>query len=199
VIIGVVGMVAVILLLGIPAAKAKVQRANCADHLATAAIALREFTTDHANAFPWRVSTNKGGSMEYGSSAYPHWLTLKDGLASPEDFVSSVVICPADKRRGADKWADMSNSNLSYFISLDAADDRPEMVLAGDRNLTLNGAEVVPGLATLGNDQTLSWNRDLHGGRGNLLFADGHVAWFSRLRLTSNHLSTNLINRLAVP
>lgn len=179
---------------GLPAAKAKVARINCYNYLRSIGVACRLWATDNGDRFPPRVSTNEGGSMEYGSSAYDHWYVARNELGTPR-----VLLCPQDTRSWATNFASARNTNLSYFISLDATEYRSEMILAGDRNLTLDGAQTAPGLVALTNGQTLSWDQELHGGRGNLLFTDGRAVSVSRLWLTTNHLATNLVNRLAVP
>jgi len=194
VIIGVLGMVAVILYSAPRFLSSRAERIACRILLHDFGYICREFATNNGGLFPTMVSTNEGGSLEYGAVAYRHWAARKDMIGTPK-----LLACPRDTRICSSNWAGVKNTNLSYFVSLDATPSRPDMILSGDRNLVLDGAEATPGLVTLSTGQTLSWNRDLHGGRGNLLFADGHVAWFSRLRLTSNHLSTNLVNRLAVP
>jgi prepilin-type processing-associated H-X9-DG protein len=179
---------------GLPVAKARVKRIVCYNQLRSLGVANRLFATDSEGRFPASISTNEGGSLECGPSASAYWFTLRNEIGT-----TRIFICPADHRSEAASWRVLSDTNLSYFASLDAAFEPGHMVLSGDRNLVLNGTEATPGFLTLTNDQTLSWSRALHRAGGNLLFVDGRAEWTQALRLTSNHLSTNLINRLAVP
>ena len=87
----------------------------------------------------------------------------------------------------------LSDSNISYFVGLDASESFPQMFLTGDRNLATNGVPVTPGLLTVKSNDTLSWTKELHNGQGNVGVADGSVQMES-----SSGMGTNVF-RLAVP
>jgi len=59
------------------------------------------------------------------------------------------LVCPADKRKPATNFPSLTIQNVSYFLGLDADESRPQMTLAGDRNLTTNGVPVGPGLVEI--------------------------------------------------
>jgi prepilin-type processing-associated H-X9-DG protein len=121
------------------------------------------------------------------------------------------VLCPQDERPTGSipsnfintppaSTAAFNNGTVSYFVGLDADETRPNMLLGGDRNLLMNGVEVVPGMAVFGTKTAPGWSAKMHNGKGNILFADGSVQ-----RTTPSSLQTFLINtgtnvnRLAVP
>ena len=90
----------------------------------------------------------------------------------------------------------LSNSNLSYFIGLDAQDTNPQMFLIGDRNLT-NGPLPPNRILTLNTNFPVGWTRELHRYRGNIGLADGSVQQFSGSALSTACQSST--NRLAFP
>jgi len=74
----------------------------------------------------------------------------------------------------------LSDTNISYFLSLDAARALTNAILAGDRNLEVAGAAVKPRLLALTTNMSVGWSAEMHSKvsgqpRGNLLFVDGHV------------------------
>jgi prepilin-type processing-associated H-X9-DG protein len=98
-------------------------------------------------------------------------------LANP-----GVLVCPADTRFAATNFAALQNSNLSYFVGLNAELGKPTSILAGDRNLT-NDWGGATSLLYLGPNNPLRWTRELHQFKGNLLFADGHVEEWNNAKL----------------
>ncbi|HXC97873.1 MAG TPA: H-X9-DG-CTERM domain-containing protein [Verrucomicrobiae bacterium] len=131
---------------------------------------------------------------------------MSNELASPK-----ILLCPYDDRQLApaivlanggtvSDFANLSNSNISYFIELDADETSPAMLLSGDRNLVTNGADVVPGLVVLGTNSAMGWSAKMHNGKGNILLADGSVQRTtpSSLQTLLSNTGTNM-NRLAVP
>jgi prepilin-type processing-associated H-X9-DG protein len=66
------------------------------------------------------------------------------------------------------------NTNLSYFVGVNANPDKPGTILAGDRNLGTNSM-ANPTIMGIGAGSRLHWTFEMHQYRGNVLFADGHV------------------------
>jgi hypothetical protein len=67
-----------------------------------------------------------------------------------------------------------SNSNLSYFVGLDADDAKLERLLSGDRNVT--GGMLSNGfLRLLKTNTPAGWTPEMHKGVGNVALADGGV------------------------
>jgi hypothetical protein len=194
VIIGVLGILLLLLLVQ-PFPTEKALRSNCYNNLRQIGVSFRLFAVDNREVFPPGVSTNQGGSREYGAAAYAHWVPARNELGTP-----SVLICPTDDRLAATNFFRVRDTNVSYFVNLDAATSRPDMILSGERNLTLNGAKTMPGLVSLTDGQTLSWDRRLHRTRGHLLYVNGSVAWVTNLLINSPDSGVvHLTNRLAVP
>jgi hypothetical protein len=90
-------------------------------------------------------------------------------------------------------------SNVSYFVSLDAQERFPQMILSGDRNLGSNGVAAIPGLYTLSPTATNGWTKAMHNQCGNLGLADGSVQQASSTRLQQIVQESPQTNRLAIP
>jgi len=102
---------------------------------------------------------------------------------------------------GVTNHSSPSDKNISYFLNVDLSrNNSSARILAGDRNLQANGQPVKPGLFILTTNLDMNWTRELHGGRGNLAFADGHVESIKPNRLNEIVQRRNpASNRLAVP
>lgn len=194
VVVAVVAIVAVMLLGRMSVQRRPATIIGCVNNLKQVGLATRIFATDNDDRFPARLSTNEGGSLEYGAQAFAHFMVMSNELSTP-----SILVCAKDSRLAATDFVTFGNSNLSYFVSLDAGELEPSMVLSGHRNLTVNGRAVPPGLVTLSNGHAVAWTSALHSTNSALLYADGSVMLRRALIVATNHLSTNLINRLAVP
>ena len=103
----------------------------------------------------------------------------------------SHMVCPQDTRTPASDWKTLKTTNISYFLSANAAFNDPSNILAGDRNVSISAQETFTWNSTLG----------LHGDHGNLVFADGHVERdVSSIRLDRLfHQGRNPTNGLLVP
>jgi prepilin-type processing-associated H-X9-DG protein len=113
---------------------------------------------------------------------------------SNEMSTPHVLICPADKRvRAGGLGAVFSNTNLSYFVGLDAVETYPSMFLCGDRNI-INGLPVENGILVLATNRPFSWTPELHNGQVNVGLADGSVHQF-----VSGRLIGGTGERLAMP
>src|SRR6476660_8803020 len=96
-------------------AKAKMapHRINCISSLKQIGLAMRMFSYDHGDRFPWAVPKAEGGSLEYADSTevFRHFLALSNELTTPK-----VLACSSDEQRlKTDNWVSFSNTNLSYF------------------------------------------------------------------------------------
>ena len=176
--------------------KIKDQSVCCNCNLKQVGLAFRMWSDDN-NGYPMRVSTNKHGSLEYvaGGNVFPHYQCVSNELTDPK-----LLICPADSRIPAINFADLANTNISYFVGLDADETMPQMLLAGDRNLTINGVPVSTGLVVIKSTDTIGWDQTMHRGRGNVTLADGSVQGYTSLgaQRTVSQISTNIM-RLAFP
>jgi prepilin-type processing-associated H-X9-DG protein len=197
VILAVVAILAALLLPALAKAKAKAQRINCVNNLKQDGLAFRMWSDDNGDKYPPRVSTTKGGSMEYvaGGNAFRHFLCMSNELSTPK-----ILACPSDTRKPAQNFSGLKNANVSYFVGVDARETMPQMFLTGDRNLVINDVPIETGLATVKSSDTLSWTQELHQGQGNVGLADGSVqqATAAHLQQMNRHTGTNAY-RLAVP
>jgi prepilin-type N-terminal cleavage/methylation domain-containing protein/prepilin-type processing-associated H-X9-DG protein len=198
--LAVVAVVAVLMALLIPfltKSKADAERIHCNNYLKQIGIASRLFAGDHGERYSPQVSTNQGGSKEFvtSSSAFEHFKCMSNELSTPY-----ILACPNDTRRPVTNFLKLSNSNVSYFMSVDANELLPQMFLAGDRNLIVDHKPAGPGLVSLTDTNTLTWADTIHYGRGNIGLADGSVRILAQSNLIDilKYTGTNL-NRLAVP
>jgi len=70
---------------------------------------------------------------------------------SNELTTPKILVCPADKEKvpATSFGAGFSDTNSSYFVSLDASETYPQTFLTGDRNLAVAGKAAQPGTLVL--------------------------------------------------
>jgi prepilin-type N-terminal cleavage/methylation domain-containing protein len=194
VVLAVLGVLVLLLLPALARAKSKAQRISCVSHLKNIGLAYRIFATDCGGFYPFQISTNgtaatnrppvsDWGTREFAqdpASAWRHFAALSNELSLPR-----IVQCPADKQRVATRnWAEFTNNRfLSYTVGLSASEDRPQTILAGDRNLIINGASVTNSLVSFRTNANVVWDQGIHVNAGNLLLGDGSVQQVSSGRL----------------
>jgi prepilin-type processing-associated H-X9-DG protein/prepilin-type N-terminal cleavage/methylation domain-containing protein len=212
----------------------KAKQARCAFNLREINQSLDAWAQTHERKFPMQVSTNIGGTMELilGGETYVHFLTLTNSALKFERRVDESyfqdgtnfqrintytnygieprsLICPADSRsdwRYKYSMSEIVDTNISYFLGLNATKDNSKSILAGDRNLQIDDSAAKSGLSFVGANSSVSWTKELHFSksasdlRGNILFADGHVEFLKPKNLNSAFHEGNLAaNRLAIP
>ena len=164
--------------------KRKAQRIACISNLKEMGMAFRLWEGDHSDKYPMSVLVTNSGAMEWAAAGKAHvwWQTMSNQLVSP-----GVLWCPADaKAAPASSFATgFGDANISYFISLDADETYPQMIMAGDDNLLANGKPVQPGILNLWTNTTLAWANDRHRGVGNLGMADGSAQQVTSASLNS--------------
>lgn len=173
------------------------KRIACTNNLKQVGLSFGMFDTDHSDAFSMIVSTNKGGPKEFTEAAelFRHFQSMSNELSTPK-----VLVCPADTRKPAASFTNLSNLNISYFVGMDSRESFPQMLLAGDRNLTLNGVQVPPGLLVLTTNSVLGWSTTMHNGSGNTTLGDGSVQPFTSARLQQQVSVMDVAtNRLLIP
>jgi competence protein ComGC len=172
---------------------------GCRDNLRVIGVAFRLWP-DNVEVYPALTSTNRGGTMELADrgQVFIHFRAMSNELADVK-----YLVCPADREKviAPGFGNDLSDTNVSYFVGLDATVDDPTSFLVGDRNLaTTNSQRLPPGLFVMGTNSLLTWTGDFHRGRGNIGSADGSVQFLDRAGLlTAIRESRLATNRLAIP
>lgn len=143
---------------------------NCASMLKQVSLASRMWSNDNSDRFPWQVSTNEGGTLEFAESpeVFRHFDVMSNELSSPK-----VLVCPRDTERlRASRFGPpLANSNLSYFVGIEASETKPQSILTGDRNLiggVTNGA-----LLIFLSNSLPRWEASIHTNQGNIALGDG--------------------------
>ena len=194
VVLAVLGFLVLLLLPALARAKAKAQRISCVSHLKNIGMAYRIFATDCGGFYPFQISTNgtvainRPSDRDFGTrefaqdpaSAWRHFAALSNELSLPR-----IVQCPSDTQRVATRnWAEFTNNRfLSYTVGLSASEEQPQTILAGDRNLVINGASVTNALVSFRTNANVVWDQRIHVDAGNLLLGDGSVQQVSSGRL----------------
>ena len=143
----------------------------------------------------------KGGTREYldTSETFRHFQILSNELASPK-----VLSCPADVRIPAQNFAALANTNVSYFVGLDAEETRPIMLLSGDRNLSIAKSPDQAGTGEqkwiiMTPNSTATWGQGQHYPDGNIVLADGSVLSTTPPQLQTLVGNSRYTNRIAFP
>ena len=179
VVISIIAILAALLLPALGKAKMQAKRANCVNNLQQIGVAFHSFAHDHNGKFPMHVTTSDGGTLASAlgtngvpaeiAPAYRHLQALSNELVTPK-----ILICPADERTAAEKFAKLQNENVSYLVAVNAPLGKSTAVLSGDRNIV---AATATGILQTSTDENphVRWTDEIHHAQGNLLFADGHV------------------------
>ena len=218
-------VLAILILLLFPAHtgnKLSAKHINCINNLKEVGLAFRQWANDHNGKLPTEVSVTNGGAMEavIAGNVAAVYQVMSNELSTPK-----ILFCPADKRKiqavtfdrtaTAKGWNKvtpfLNNSNVSYFVGLDARFSTPEMFLSGDDNLLVggkaniqygafDGVAVKPGVLSLWTNTPAAWSDERHGRRGYVCLTDGSVQSFSSGKLAAALRNTgSATNRLAFP
>ena len=198
VIVGLVVIVVVVLIPGMVHIKSRARREQCAENLKRVGLAFKQWSLDSMDAFVMQYPERQGGSMESATNGQV-FRTFQ--VMSNELFTPTILICPADSRPAATSFTEgFSNTNISYFVGVDATDTDPQMFLVGDRNLT-NGLSLTSRILTVATNSAVGWTRELHNRFGHVGLADGSVQYFGQKQLRQGllQMGSHGTNRLALP
>ena len=170
-------VIAVLLAMVLPAlrpAVKKTKRINCVNLLKQVGLSYYIWANDHDDKFPMSVSVANGGSMEpaQAGDAASTFLVMSNELSSPK-----ILVCLSDTNRVASFsfGQGLNNSNISYFVGLDASKEKPQTILSGDDNFAVGGVPVKSGLLELSTNAPVVWTAARHNLYGNIGFTDGSV------------------------
>lgn len=175
VVIAVIALLASLVLPALAHAKEKGRRIKCTANLKQIVLAMHAFSFDF-EVYPWRLAPSDGGSQTMTQAA-KSFQAMRDYLVTP-----AVLVCPSDQRPSIDNIFSVRNTNISYFVGIEAYEDQPSILIAGDRNITggLNRRNCpvaqVNGVATeFSNTQIpqAGWSRIMHDRSGNIALGDG--------------------------
>ncbi len=171
-------------------------RISCTSNLKQIGLGFKTWSFDREGRFPWQVLTNQARDIrpEAATNVYLQFLTMSNELSTPY-----ILHCPADAQRTiARNFGELSDTNVSYFVGLDADDSTPQMFLTGDRNIT-NGLAITNRVLFLTPRLPAGWTPELHPRQGNIALADGSVQQFSSSHLTEAVTNASAGNRLLMP
>lgn len=199
-ILAVIALFVALLASAVGRAKAKSIRMCCVNDLKQVGIAFRTWAYDHNNEYPMAVSETNGGSMDFtaGPNVFRHFQVMSNEVSTPK-----ILLCPTEwdgpHTYATNGWSSFSNSNLSYFIGVDARETNAMMLLSGDRNIT-DGTALKNGLLELTTNNPASWTREMHKKIGNVLLVDGSVQQDNSAWLQTNIANSGVAtNRLQMP
>lgn len=156
-------------------AERKAARISCISNLKGIGLAFRIWANDNNDLYPTSPD-HKDGTLRkevLEGGVFRVFQTVYSNMGIP----TFQVICPSDQRLPdtngySTNWNLIKNTNVSYFASLDAADSKPNMLLAGDRNIAIEG-KLLSGAVALGTNSPVQWTSEVHRKNGNAAMADG--------------------------
>lgn len=122
-------VLAAIILPGLYTPHVHAYRIQCVNNLKQVGLATRVWAGDHDDKYPTAVSLPNGGALELmtGPNAWKNFQVMSNELSTPK-----VLLCPKETDRDrflATNFALLNNSNLSFFVGVDATETNAQMLL----------------------------------------------------------------------
>ena len=179
--LAVVAFVAFLLVYQFSSANRRAPRIGCVSNLKNIGLSFRIFATDNGDQFPPAVIVTNEIALT-SIRALEVFRFMSNELSTP-----GILHCYSDVKRKPStepSFKRLTSKNISYFASLSASETNPAAILAGDRNIVINGKPVTSLLTLTTNlASTLSFSKEMHVEQGNICMADGSVQQMSSSRL----------------
>lgn len=166
VLLGVIALLGAVFVPGVVKAREQARRIDCSNNLKQVGLAFRLWA-DTAPEFVMATPTNYGGTLEVANDVWRTFLVMSNELSVP-----GVLVCPSDSRRPASSWSMLANSNVSYFVCLNADETMPSILLTGDRNIS-SRKPLENRLLNISSNDVVGWTDAMHGHCGNIGLSDG--------------------------
>ncbi len=201
VVIAIIGILASMLLPALAKAKGQAYRIACVSNLRQVGLGFRLWSGDNEDRYPWQSSPADGGTRGV-NVAWVHFAAISNEVS----YNPRIFHCRSDTTRDTaylfggtspESFTTMQNRALSFFVGTDATEDRPNLHIAGDRNILGQenqhcAAADITGVTWLSwpppPGATVQWDSSIHNNTGNMAMGDGSVQQISSRRLGS-HLS----------
>ncbi len=175
-----------------PEAQARLVRTRCTSNLKQIGLAFRIWSNDHDDKFPMQYGADKKGSREAieNGEQWRHFQVMSEEL-----ITAKILVCPADDRVPLTNSWNLSATNVSYFVGLDANETMPQTLLSGDRNVT-NGVAPRKGNLELTDALPAGWTETIHNEQGNFALGDGSAQQSRTPQLRRQISLANSVNKI---
>jgi prepilin-type N-terminal cleavage/methylation domain-containing protein len=170
----------------------------CLNNQRQIGLAFRVWAGDNNDKFPMELSETNGGTLEFtaGPNAFRHFQVMSNELST-----ARILYCRTDpdtERAIGTNFIFFNNSNLSYFVGVEANQNLPTMILSGDRLLT--NSVSTNAILSLSKNSSANWASDIHSQIGDIALADGSVQQIKIGKLHSILKNSGVAtNRLQMP